>query len=44
MIVDLSANHELNFYREADQISIAGRVNGVSYASTCRRVLRLPTS
>ena len=31
MIVDLSANHELSFYREGDQISIAGRVNGVSY-------------
>ena len=32
MIVDLSANHELSFYREGDQINIAGRVNGVSYA------------
>jgi hypothetical protein len=32
MIVDLSANHELSFYREGDQINIRGRVNGVSYA------------
>ena len=32
MIVDLSANHELSFYREGDQINIAGRVHGVSYA------------
>jgi hypothetical protein len=32
MIVDLSANHELSFYREGDQINVRGRVNGVSYA------------
>ena len=32
MIVDISANHELSFYREGDQINIRGRVNGVSYA------------
>ena len=32
MIVDLSANHELSFYREGDQINITGRVDGVSYA------------
>jgi len=32
MIVDLSVNHELSFYREGDQINITGRVNGVSYA------------
>jgi hypothetical protein len=31
MIVDLSANHELSFYREGDQINIRGRVNGFSY-------------
>ncbi len=31
MIVDLSANHELSFYREGDRINITGRVNGVSY-------------
>jgi hypothetical protein len=32
MLVDLSENHELSFYREGDQINIRGRVNGVSYA------------
>jgi hypothetical protein len=32
MIVDLSANHELSFYREGDQINITRRVDGVSYA------------
>ena len=31
MFVDLSESHELSFYREGDQINIAGRVNGVSY-------------
>jgi hypothetical protein len=32
MFVDLGENHELSFYREGDQITIRGRVNGVSYA------------
>ncbi len=32
MLVDLSENHELSFYREGDLINIRGRVNGVSYA------------
>jgi hypothetical protein len=32
MFIDLSATHELSFYREGDQINIRGRVNGVSYA------------
>lgn len=32
MIVDLSENHQLSFYREGDQINITGRINGVSCA------------
>ena len=32
MFVDLSESHELSFYREGDQISIRGRVDGKRYA------------
>jgi hypothetical protein len=32
MFVDLGENHQVSFYREGDQITIRGRVNGVSYA------------
>ena len=32
MFVDLGENHQVSFYREGDQITIRGRVKGVSYA------------
>ncbi len=32
MFIDLSKSHEVSFYREGDQISIRGRVDGVPYA------------
>src|SRR5258708_19270544 len=32
MIVDLSANHELSFYREGHQLNIPARVNGLPYS------------
>src|SRR5579883_3355482 len=32
MFIDLSKSHEVSFYREGDQISIRGRVDGVRYA------------
>ncbi len=42
MFVDVSDNHELSFYREAGQISIRGRANGVPYALTV--LPRLPAA
>jgi hypothetical protein len=32
MFVDLGEHHQVSFYREGDQITIRGRVNGVSYS------------
>lgn len=32
MFIDLGKGHEVSFYREGDQISIRGRLDGVPYA------------
>ncbi|GEM_PF-4505600 len=32
MFIDLGEKHELSFYREADEINIRGRIDGMAYA------------